>query len=241
MKLEKWIRLFFIALVALAVILVVAPPMVYADDGHGHNHHDDGDVDIDVGGTDIDVGGTDISIGDTNLSGGDTTVSTGGNKTFAFSHGLGDVDINEGQNCLGSEQWGTVIVSRQYLELNSWCASLFFELNGKHEFAAKLRCDIKEIRRHYASDQECWTDQDLSPPELEPTVLEEHYELETQHDEDLEVVQMAQASLEERIAALEKKPAPRPRVVQAPAPEPAFTQQQIEAAYQALMGKDEDK
>lgn len=240
MRLEKWIRLFFVALVALMVVMVVAPPFAVADDGHGHNHHDGGsDIDIVDGDVTVPV---DVTTGPVDVTTGSTSVSTGGNKTFAFSHGLGDVDINEGQNCLGSEQWGTVIVSRQYLELNSWCASLFYELNGKHEFAAKLRCDIKEIRSHYASSEECWADQDLSPPEVEPTVLQEHHELETQHEEDLEVVQLAQASLEERISALEKKPAPRPRVVQAPAPEPqpAFTQQQIEAAYKALMGDDEE-
>ncbi len=105
--------------------------------------------------------GAAATVGDTVLNAGDMTVGGSSNKSYAFAHGLGDVDINEGRNCMGSEQWGTFIVSRQTLELNPWCASLFYELNGKHLFAAKMRCDIKEVRKHYESSEECWVDQEL--------------------------------------------------------------------------------
>lgn len=57
-------------------------------------------------------------------------------------------------------------------------------------------------------------------------------------EEDVMLLQMAQSTLEDRITALEQKPAPRPRVVQqvAPAPEPAFTEEQKQAAWDALLG-----
>ena len=229
----------------LALLLIAAfVNDTLADEGHGHNHGG-GDVDIDVGGTDVSVGGTDIAIGDTNLTGGDTTVSTGGNKTFAFAYGMGDVDINEGQNCMGSEQWGTVIVGRQTMELNPWCASLFYELNGKHEFAAKMRCDIKEVRKKYATDEECWIDQDLTPPEAAPTVLEEHHEIEAQHDEDLSLVRSQLSEVQMQLAELEERP-PQRVVQRAPAPvqqAPAdkYSDEQVAAVWAALKGGDEDE
>ncbi len=101
------------------------------------------------------------SVGSTTLNAGDVSIGGSTNKSYAFAHGLGDVDINEGRNCMGSEQWGTFIVSRQTLELNPWCASLFYELNGKHLFAAKMRCDIKEVRKHYENAEDCWFDQEM--------------------------------------------------------------------------------
>ncbi len=132
--------------------------IAFMNAAYGDKYGDDVDIDI-RSSDDMNT----ITSGDVNVAGGDTNVSTGGNKTFAFSHGLGDVDINEGSNCYGSEAWGSFIVSRQYLELNTWCASLFFELNGRHLFAAKMRCDIPEISDKYATEEACWSDQRLGP------------------------------------------------------------------------------
>ena len=177
------------------------------------------------------------------LIGGDSTLSTS-NKTFAFSHSLGDVDINEGQNCLGSEAWGSFIVSRQTNELNPWCAALFYELNGKHEFAAKMRCDIREIGKKYETELECWRDQDLTPREgssgTADAIVSHIDEVGEQHDEDLRQVQMDQSGLEQRIEALEHKPAPRPRVVQQQAPPPEQYTAEDRAYILGLYSKEED-
>lgn len=147
------------------------------------------DVDVTTGGDSVNVTG-----GDTTLNAGDLVggTSTNSNKSFGFAHALGDVDINEGQNCLGSEQWGTFIVSRQTNELNPWCAALFYELNGKHEFAAKMRCDIKEIGSKYDDPETCVLDQTLGqppavPPELaglynQAAIFDEHQDREETHE-----------------------------------------------------------
>ncbi len=153
-----------------------------------------------------------VATGDTNL-GGDSS------RAFGFSHSLGDVDINEGKNCMGSEQWGTIIVSKQDLVLNSWCAALFYELNGKHRFAAAMRCDIKEIGRHYGSVEACIEDQTLTPeevivsPELaglydQAAKFVDHDEKEDRHDEELVRLQMVQEELFDRIEQAEQAPAP---------------------------------
>ena len=182
------------------------------------------------------------------LSVGDTTFSNS-SKTFAFSHSLGDVDINEGQNCLGSEAWGSFIVSRQTNELNPWCAALFYELNGKHLFAAKMRCDIKEIGKKYTTEQECWMDQNLAPAEplgegssgVADRIVSHIDEVGVQHDEDLMQVQMAQSELEQRISELEHKPAPRPRVVQEQAPPPEQYSAEDKAYILGLYTKGDDE
>ena len=231
----------------LVFLLLAALAFMYGSNAEASDN-DGGDATATAGADSSSISGADAVAnavsGD--LFGGDTNVSTGGNKTFAFSHSLGDVDINEGQNCLGSEAWGSFIVSRQTNELNPWCAALFYELNGKHEFAAKMRCDIKEIGKKYETEQECWRDQDLTPPpppESEPTVLEEHFEIEEQHDEDLQMVQMQLEQVTERLEQYEQRPAPRPRIVQqqAPAAEPEYSDDQFDAVWSALKGGDEDE
>jgi uncharacterized coiled-coil protein SlyX len=184
------------------------------------------------------------------LIGGDSTLSTS-NKTFAFSHSLGDVDINEGKNCLGSEAWGSFIVSRQTNELNPWCAALFYELNGRHEFAAKMRCDIKEIRKKYASAEACWSDQDLTPAQplgegssgIADAIVSHIDETVVQHDEDLEQVQMQLAEVTERLDEYEHRPAPRPQGIQqaAPDPGPRYSDEEFEQIWGLLKGGDEDE
>lgn len=237
-----------IYLVLVVLMALLAMCSARADDGHGHDHHDSGgDVDVTTG--DVITGDTSLSGGD--MIGGDTNVSTGGNKTFAFSHSLGDVDINEGQNCLGSEAWGSFIISRQTNELNPWCAALFYELNGKHDFAAKMRCDIKEIRRKYSSDDECWRDQDLTPREgyggPDPDEITDTFEdIEEAHDKEIQQVQTAQASIVDRLDYLTQKieEAPAKQTVQAPAKREDLLSQQEKLDILGLLsykGGDEDE
>ncbi len=123
----------FIALILALVVLALAPGDAYAS----------GDC-------------RDGSCNEVILSGGDNTAnnsaSVGGSDTMAFSHSLGDVDIND---CLASTQWGTIIVSRQRVVLNKWCAAEVYDYKGLHHMAALLRCDIKEIGDFFESQEEC--------------------------------------------------------------------------------------
>ena len=196
MRAQTIARIWYGVVWAIAIgWFIWATPVAMAS---GDRNNTDVDVDVDVGGTDVHVGGTDVSIGDTNLTGGDTNVSTGGNKTFAFAYGMGDVDINEGQNCYGSEQWGTVIVGRQTMELNAWCAALFYELNGRHERAAAMRCTIKDVREthpYYGDEMACIEGETLRPDE--PTVVGE-VPAEVPVDEFIE--QQIQIAVDEEVA-----------------------------------------
>lgn len=164
------------------------------------------DVDVNTGGDTVNVTGGDTTLNAGDMIGGTTSNS---NKAYGFSHALGDVDINEGQNCLGSEQWGTIIVSRQTNELNPWCAALFYELNGKHEFAAKMRCDIKAIGDKYETTDECVIDQTLgeiteAPPELaalydQAAQFDEHQDREEAHEYEIAATNKRYDELEAKI------------------------------------------
>jgi hypothetical protein len=233
-------RVNFVLAVLLVLVLFVLAVPLWADDGHGHDHD----------GGDVTTGDVTLSAGDTTLSGGDmiagdSTLSTS-NKTFAFSHSLGDVDINEGKNCLGSEAWGSFIISRQTNELNPWCAALFYELNGKHLFAAKMRCDIKEIGKKYLSVEACWSDQDLTPlvDDHDVHLRSEDYvtedELEVADQAINRTIEIAVAQVNERLEALEHRPAQRPRVVQEQAPPPEQYTAEDRAYILGLYSKEEE-
>ena len=228
-------------LVGLLMWAVILAPAWASDRG------DDVDVDVvtDVS-NQVDVAGDTL-----NVAGDTIDIAGSKNRAYGFSHSLGDVDINEGQNCLGSEQWGTIIVSRQTNELNPWCAALFYELNGKHEFAAKMRCDIKSIADKYESTDECVDDQTLGgelpavpPPELaalydQAAQYDEHQDREEQHELDLARTVARQDELEARLDA---EAAARRRAVaagqemrdQKRADDYDFAQQQLEQFMQIV-------
>ena len=187
MNLTKAVRYFFIALIAMAIVMLFAP--VWAGDritqSNDNNAQTTGDV--------------------MNNIGGDDSLGVG----IGLSYGMGDVDINEGQNCMGSEQKANVLWGRQELALNAWCAALFYELNGKHLFAAKMRCSIEEISMHYATDEECWSDQDLTPPPTpEPTAEEVEAEEEFHEEQQEQLI-----DLQSRLQALEEEEERERRVI----------------------------
>jgi hypothetical protein len=81
-------------------------------------------------------------------------VSVGGDDStaVAFGHALGDVDIND---CLASTAWGTILISRQGVILNKWCAAEVYDAKGLPVMAARMRCDIPEVRKHFNTDNGC--------------------------------------------------------------------------------------
>jgi hypothetical protein len=224
----KWLKSnwMLVVLVLVACACVSAIRAAWGDDGHGHSHGDDGDATASADSL------IDNAVKDSSLTLG-----------LGFSYGMGDVDINEGQNCMGSEQKAHIFAGKQEIVLNAWCASLFYELNGRHTFAAKLRCGIPEIGEHYATAEECVTDQDLSPVGLSGDDAVDLYEEQRAQDEYIAAVQMEQSTLEQRVVALEKQPAPKPRVIQATAPPPdKYSYEQKQAVFAALGIKgDEDE
>lgn len=163
------------------IIILLWPTIVLADNGHGHDH-----------GGDVDVANS-ITGGDVSLSGGDVAVSNS-SESYGFAYGLGDVDINQ---CLASTQWGTILVSRQKVVLNKWCAAESYDARGLHFMAALLRCDIDEVIEHFESKDECVKANTYRPPEPEPApaiiIPAVPVEVEEEHD-----------NLEQRLVSLER-------------------------------------
>lgn len=191
------------------IIILLFPAIAIAG---GNPHNDDVDVDVNVGGDTVNVGGDTVNVGGATLNSsvGDTTMNAGdvalndSSKAFAFAHGLGDVDIAD---CLGSEQWGTIVVSRQYLELNKWCAAEVYDAKGLYQMAAIVRCDIKEIKKHFSDEQSCIEANTVKPvvvaesPPPPEIVVKPDPELQEAHVEN----QMALESMEQKLAKLERQ------------------------------------
>jgi hypothetical protein len=117
--------------------------------------------------------------------GGDDSVGV------AFGHALGDVDIND---CLASTQWGTILVSKQVVILNKWCAAEVYDAKGLPGMAARMRCDIPEVRKHFNTDNGCIFANTAKIP-VEPAE-----EVSTPDDDD---EQRYHEALEARLAAIE--------------------------------------
>lgn len=96
-----------------------------------------------------------------NQTTGDVGLVTGDSRAFAFAHGLGDVDINQ---CLGSTQWGTILVSKQKLVLNKWCAAEVYDAKGMYSMAGRLRCQIPAIADLFTDPQQCVLENTWTPP-----------------------------------------------------------------------------
>lgn len=93
---------------------------------------------------------------------GDVVNEIGGStsRAYGFSHALGDVDINQ---CLGSTQWGSILVSKQKLVLNKWCAAEVFDAKHMHSMAARLRCQIPEISNLFDTALGCISENTYTP------------------------------------------------------------------------------
>lgn len=235
MKIEKLVRLFFIALVALAVVMIVAPPLALADDDcRGNSCNGGGDTTVDVTGGDVNVP-VDVN---TDVTGGPVSVEHKSDSLgIGLANSLGDVDI---AGCLGSTQWATPLFSKQKLVVNWPCLAEFYLEHGKYELAAMAICNT-EIIKEFEDEAACEAAHDFGPLVVEPEPIGEIIETfdsgQAVQNEEIEVMQMAQASLEQRLAALENKPAPRPRVSRPAAPAPMFTEEQKAAAWAALKGE----
>ena len=187
------------------IIILLLPTIALASGRENEVDVDVGNT-VNVGGDTVNVGGSTLnsSVGDTVVDAGDVALNSD-SKSFAFAHGLGDVDIAD---CLGSAQWGTIIVSRQYLELNKWCAAEVYDAKGLYQMAAIVRCDIKEIKKHFTNQENCIEANTVQPipvatmaPEPEVIVVEPPEELQEAHVEQ----QMALNSVEAKLAQLERQ------------------------------------
>ena len=143
------------------------------------------------------AGKPDVEVGETIVSNetivGETMVGGNSTRAYAFSHGMGDVDIAD---CLASTQFGTILFSTQGVKLNRWCAAEIYDAKGLYEMAAKMRCDIKEVSLHFDTEKECIEANTVEAPA--PVIPVESNDCDDDCEDNPEVV-----ALQERVAALE--------------------------------------
>lgn len=172
------------------LILLLLPMLVFAsgddDDGAIATATAGADAAATAGATATATGGNLIG-GD--LIGGDTSISTGGNRAFAFSHSLGDVDINE---CIVTKQTGTFVISWQGYDYNVWCMGEVYDAKGLYDMAALMRCDVPLVRGHFSTDAECLVANTMpmvsvatappAAPPVEVVASSEYRERESEHE-----------------------------------------------------------
>jgi len=196
---------FLLFAIAVSIFFYIeSTEMVLADGDdscRGNPHHCGGGSGGSNGGSTVDTDVVvDVTTGDQTMGdiiGGDTTISSGGNRALSLSNGLGDVAIRD---CRESEQWATPLLSRQYVELNPWCAAEWYDSRGRHLTAAKLRCTDKTIKKLYKKKQDCWDDNTIfyeSDPVVEELVVVGYGEEE---EEDI-----AHSELEKRLDSIERE------------------------------------
>lgn len=139
-----------------------------------------------------------VSTGDNTAA---NSVTTGSSRAYGLSHSLGDVDIND---CLASTQWGTIIVSRQRVVLNRWCAAEVYDFKGLHDMAALMRCGIPEIAEYFGSESAC-IEANTVEPEIERGNEDRHAEDVNAITARLNALEERNQSLQEEYAALERR------------------------------------
>ncbi len=142
---------------------------------------------------------------------GDTVINSGTGNAYGlgFSHALGDVDIND---CLASTQKTNVLFGSQKLVYNLHCLANAYQLLGKSDLAARMRCQIEPIRAMFVSDDECIAENTIYQ-ELAVIVESSDYDEDEGYREEQ---QQAYENLQQEMADLRARPAQRVVVKQDP-------------------------
>lgn len=203
----KDIDMRLLALLLLVGILILVAAPVWAGGG---DHHNSGDVDVDVefGGDTVNVGGDTISLQGGDMTGGPVNVSTGGNKSLALGNVLGDVDI---AGCLGSTQWSTPVYGKQKLVVNWVCVAEFYIRYQQPGLAAMALCNT-EILEEFDSEEECeQAHQFLAQAAIvESPIIDDYSDEEEFHEEQRTLNMALQSEIEQLRELYERRPTPKP-------------------------------
>ena len=152
--------------------------------------------------------GDDIEIetGAVELVGGDVSHSS---RALGLGRSSFDVDIND---CRESTSWDTVLVGKQGVRLNPWCAAEVYEAKGLFHMAALMRCDIPEVAKHFSTADECVIANTVThavthapaPPEVDEDEDERDEMLERQQTI-IDVQQTELVAVTERLDRLERR------------------------------------
>ena len=163
----------------------------------------------------------------------DTLIEGSSTRAFALSHSLGGAAFGD---CMISTQGSVVVVAWQGAKLNKWCAAQGYDLQGKPDAAAKMRCSIKDIRKLFSTQEECIEENTFTRSEPAHNDAEE-----TNCDQECQDAQEMVLSLVGRVEALEthtdeiQRIQSRPRVVKEV--NRGITDEQKQAIEQAVFGK----
>lgn len=173
------------------LILLLLPILVFASDDDDVGAIADASAAADALATASAVN----NVTNSSMSGSDVNItgSSHSSRAFAFSHSLGDVDINE---CIVTKQTGTFIISWQGYDYNVWCMGEVYDAKGLYDMAALMRCDVPLVRSHFTTDAECLvantvpmvpvaTASPASAP-VEVTASPEYRERESEHEDQFE-------------------------------------------------------
>lgn len=186
-------------------------------------------------------GGGDVAV---SLESGDVNASPSYNSKslgIGLSNGLGDVDIND---CLASTQFGTPLFSKQGVILNKWCAAEVYDAKGLYKMAAVMRCDIQDVRKHFASKEECQEANTVVITQVITYVPEPQTQstVDVYHDDHEEEEEEVHDGLAERLAELEtKREADARRATRYANEQRAYESEQRSYAQQALADLEEYK
>lgn len=230
MRSERLVTLFFFCLFVVFIVYALVND-AYATERNSRNHSDDinvngGDVEVGVG---VEVGGNTnnnsntntntnsvtnmVDVGGTTMNAGDVNVSNS-SKSFAFAHGLGDVDINQ---CIVTKQTGTFVLSWQGYDYNLWCMGEVFDAKGLYHMGAEMRCDIKPIASKFDTREACLmanTVSAMAPAEV-TQALREHEEIEEEYEYRLQVQESRLNDMQMLLEQSEDK-APAVRIIEKP-------------------------
>ncbi len=145
---------------------------------------------------------------------GDTII--GGDEALGIGFGMGDVDIRE---CLASKSTPVY----QWLKENPWCMANGLDARGRHEAAAKVRCQTKTLRKAYPNRVEC--EAAVLMIAALPPVLPELSENDSDEDEDDGRIEYLQMQISELTAGYERQMQEPPQLIVDPA-----IQQNIDAS-----------
>ena len=222
-----------IRMISIVIIAIFAAAVFFnetkADDGHGHNHHDDGDV-----------------IGDTILTGGDNTASNTASISGSRSIGIGGSDYDIGQ-CMYHSGGLTFAIGFR----NKFCEGMDMIRSGMVDAGVLHICKQTKIGRNYDSLEDCkaglvisygeMTTNDTEKTENDKSVTESDDE-EDEHTNDISVLYALFSDLEaqrnedkaDAEKAVERANAAAHRANQAEIDRKAYAQQTLEAYREAI-------
>ncbi len=168
-------------------------------------------------------------------------VSVAGDRSdslgIGVSNSFGGVAVGD---CVITTQTNIVVVGWQRHEENPWCMAMFYDQNGMHDTAARMRCTIEDVRSLFGNRQECIVSNTVKSVPRETAVNELATAIAVQAEQYDRFIADLTAQIETLRSDLEKqrsaaqRPQRRPQTIIQPQP---FLTDEKRAALAAIRGE----